>query len=514
MPFYTSRPAAGCRPLAWRKTSLVKILPETAIAISLLGSWSDGNASLHQKSPTCPLWEMTMRAQTQPASAPANAFLDGSVTAVFVRTSLPIIMMTTINGLLTVADGMLLGAFVGPEALGAVTLVFPFSMLLVAAASMVGIGMASLLGRRLGGGDMAGAQQILAAAHGLAMVIAVIVIALFAAFGMAAVNLVSGGNAQLAGMGWTFLAISVATTPISFVLSMQSDALRAEGRVGFMALVGVLLTLANIGLNALLIGVFDLGVAGSAVGTALAQALALVVVVFYRLSGKARLGLAGISVGPGWGEILALGAPRSLNFIGISLGSAAVLFALQRLLLDQPEATVAAYGLVMRLMTFAFLPLLGMSLALQAIAGNAVGAGRPERAKATLRQALIGSFAYGLAVEVVLIGFRGSLGGLFVDDPIVGAEAARIIPLYVAAYFAFGPVMMLASYSQAIGDVGRSAVLSLGRTYVFAIPLTLLLPLVWGEMGIWAAAPIADMLMLGVVVALLWRPRHQPAPAA
>jgi len=81
---------------------------------------------------------------------------------------------------------------------------------------------------------------------------------------------------------------------------------------------------------------------------------------------------------------------------------------------------------------------------------------------------------------------------------------ARIVPIHVAAYFAFGPVMMAASHAQAVGQVRRAAVLSLGRTYLFAIPLTLVLPLLWGETGIWAAAPAADLAML-VLGTLIWR---------
>lgn len=454
-----------------------------------------------------------MDAQSSPDAMPVNSFLRGSVRSVFIRTSLPIVLVTMVNGFLTVADAMLLGAFVGADALSAVTLVFPFSMLLVAASTMVGIGMASILGRRLGAQDLPGAVKVFASAQGLAIVAAAIAMLVFFGCGAQLVRWASAGDAHLGDMGWTFLAISFAASPIGFLLSVQSDALRTEGRVGFMALAGVLVTLANIGLNALLIGVFDFGVAGSAWGTVLAQVLALGVIVVYRLAGRSVLPMVGLRFGTFWGEMLSLGLPRSLGFIGISLGSAAVLFALQRLQLAQPDVTIAAYGVVMRLMTFAFLPLMGMSLALQAIVGNAIGAGQKERAAQTLHLALGVSVVYGLVVQALLIGGRDVLGGLFVPDALVSAEVARIVPLYVAAYFAFGPVMMAASYVQAMGQVRQSAILSLGRTYLFAIPLTLALPLVWGETGIWAAAPIADLLMLTLAGLVWWGARPSAVPA-
>lgn len=452
-----------------------------------------------------------MTGKSRSAAMPANAFLHGSVASVFIRTSLPIIAVTMINGLLTVADAMLLGAFVGADALGAVTLVFPISMLLIAVSTMVGIGMASILGRRLGAGDRSGAIATLASAQGLALAVAAVAILAFFGFGGGLVELVAGGDARLGEMGWTFLAISFATSPAGFLLSVQSDALRMEGRVGFMAMAGVLVTLANIGFNAVLIAVFDLGVAGSAWGTALAQLLGLVVVVAYRAGGRAALPVAGLRLDREWAEILALGAPRSLNFIGISLGSAAVLFALHRLELSQPETTIAAYGVVMRLMTLAFLPLMGMSLALQAMVGNMVGAGQSGRAMRSLYLSLGVSVGYGLLVQLLLVGGRDGLGGLFVSDAAVGQEVARIVPLYLAAYFAFGPVMMIASYAQALGRARQAAILSLGRSYLFAIPLTLILPLFWGETGVWIVAPIADMAMLALALALWWRSGLAPS---
>lgn len=455
-----------------------------------------------------------MSDQSSLPAEPKNSLLSGSVRSAFIRTSLPIIVLTTISGLLTVADAMLLGAFVGADALSAVTSVFPISMLLLAVSTMVGIGMASILGRRLGAKDMAGAVSTLASAQGLALAVAALATLTFFGLGTHVVSLAAGGNAHLGEMGWTFLAVSFATAPAGFLLSVHVDALRMEGRVGFMAMAGVLVTLANIGFNALLIVVFDFGVAGSAWGTALAQILGLGVVVIYRMSGRARLPMVGMKCDGEWREMLALGAPRSLNFIGISLGSAAVLFTLRRLELPQPDMTIAAYGVVMRLMTFAFLPLMGMSLALQAIVGNAVGARQDERAKQTLYFSLAVSGVYCLLVQLLLFGARGWLGGLFVPDAPVGLEVARIVPLYLAAYVAFGPVMMAASYSQAMGSARQAAILSLGRAYLFAIPLTLALPHIWGETGVWVAAPIADILMLMLSMLVWWRARTYTARKA
>lgn len=206
---------------------------------------------------------------------PLSPYLDGPIPATFARTALPIILLLGLNGLLTVADAALLGLFVGPAALSAVTLVFPLAMLLTALDTMVASGMATLIGQSLGAGRPEEARRVLAGAHGLALLVCGMAMAAFALLGGPLTLALADGSAELAGMAGSILGIAVLTAPVAFALAVQSDALRSEGRVGFMALAGMLVTLLNLGLNVLLIGALDLGVAGSAWGTALAQAVAL-----------------------------------------------------------------------------------------------------------------------------------------------------------------------------------------------------------------------------------------------
>lgn len=435
-----------------------------------------------------------------------NVYTQDAIASTFLKTALPIILLASINGLLTLVDGMFLGAFVGSDALTAVTMVFPVTMLLFALATMISSGAASIIGRLLGANQFDEARKILAGAHGLALCVCVIIMTLFALFGWRLTVQSAQYSADLASMGHTFLSVAVYTSPLMFLLTIQSDALRTEGHVGFMAIAGLVVTIANICFNYLFIAHAGLGVAGSAWGTALAQALALVVIVVYRAIINARL-----TLGPkettnwraGWSDMLALGAPRSLSFIGIAAGAAATILSLHLFGGAHVDASIAAYGVISRMMTFAYFPMLGMSLALQAMISNNFGAGLWSRSNAILRLALLWSFAYTGCAEMGFILLHQQLGGLFVVDPAVTAEVAAILPTFVAGYFTVGPMMMIANYFQSIGDVGRSALLSLARTYLFAIPLIFVLPVVVGEGGIWLALPIADALLVVVTIAVL-----------
>lgn len=80
----------------------------------------------------------------------SNQYTNGPVTQVFIKTAAPIILMMLVNGSFTVVDAYFLGAFVGADALTAVTSMFPLFMLLVALSSLVSTGFASVMARFTG----------------------------------------------------------------------------------------------------------------------------------------------------------------------------------------------------------------------------------------------------------------------------------------------------------------------------------------------------------------------------
>lgn len=440
------------------------------------------------------------------SDTPTNSFTDGPLGVIYLKTALPIIFVMGMNGLLTVADALFLGLYVGPEALAAVTLIFPIYMLIVSLSTLVSNGMSSLLARHLGGNRLDDARAVFAGAHGLALVLGAALIVLFLALGRPMSLLVAGGSEEVAQMGLVYLRITVLFSPLLFVLSVNSDALRNEGRIGFMAAMSLLVSLANIVFNYVLIAVLDMGVAGSAYGTAAAQALAFGIILSFRLFGTTSLrpsALVQCSLFQSWKGILALGAPQSLNFIGIALGSAAIITALQWVGSAHYQNTVSAYGIITRVITFAFLPLLGLSFAMQTITGNNHGASLWQRSNASLRIALWVAFIYCAAVQLAVTSLPGQIAEAFVDDTAVISEVVRILPIMTSVFFLMGPLMMIATHFQAIGSAGRAAILGLSKIYAFAIPLTFILPVWFGEIGIWYAGPIAEVMLLALTLLVL-----------
>jgi Na+-driven multidrug efflux pump len=243
-------------------------------------------------------------------------------------------------------------------------------------------------------------------------------------------------------------------------------------------------------------------VLGSAAGSIASQFVCLAAVLAYRWRRPAALRPSrGLALAE-WRGIVAFGAPMSLGFIGISLASAAILINISLWSTHDYVATVAAYGIITRIMTFTYLPLLGLSIALQTVTGNNHGAGLGLRVGRSLQIAMLAALVYCTLVEIAVELLAGRLGAFFVADPAIIAEVRRILPWTVGAYFLFGQMLILSSYFQSIGDAPRAAIFGLSRTYLLTLPLTFLLPFVFGEQGIWMVPVFAEagMFILAFLV--------------
>jgi len=402
-----------------------------------------------------------------------------------------------------VVDAYFIGTFVGAQAVVAVTLMFPLYMMLIALTSLVSAGFSSVYARMIGAEDTSGAHRVFASAFQLSLIVCGVLMLGYGLFGVPMTRWIASGSDALAGQGREYLSILIYLSPLAFILSLNIDALRAEGLLAAMAAITMTSALLNIGFDWVFVALLGWGVKGSAIGTVLSQLVSMIGVVLYRWRGAPlkwrRTGL----VSAHWRDLLALGAPSSLGYVGLSISAGVTIFSLQIWSGDSFAATSGAFGIMTRLMTFVFLPLLGISLAFQTIVGNNFGAGRQARTQAVTRIGVAVALVYCVVCQTLFVLLAPVIGGWFVDDVAIQSELARILPIGTLTLFLFGPLMMIAAYFQATGDARRALLLSVSRTYAFAIPLTFLLPFAIGEIGIWLSGGVAELLVLGLTLLVL-----------
>lgn len=447
------------------------------------------------------------------ASQQANPFVTAPIGRLLLSNAFPMAVVMSMGGVLNVVDGVFVGRFIGSDALAAVSLAFPFAMVLSALTVLVGGGMSSLMARRLGAGDRVAAEGIFASAHGLALAIAFALAVSWAVVGTALLNAMAVGNLTVAEMARDYLRIIVFGAPLQLILGIHADALRNEGRASLVAVLSVLVNLFNIGANWTGIVVLDLGISGSALGTVAAQAFGLALVVAVRAHSRDLLPLSALRARDlvrGWSRIVSLGLPLCLGLVGIAIVSSAVMLSL-RLHAGAGHATaVGAYGVVTRLLTFAYLPQMAIALALQSMTGNNAGAGLEDRVREGLRLAVAAAFLWCLTVASTFGLAGNTVGAWFSNDPAVVTSVTQMLRPMMLLYVFSGPILVLAIHFQALGQPGRTAALTLLKPWLLLPALILALPAGFGVPGIWLAFPIADALNLILATTIAYRLVRSP----
>lgn len=441
-----------------------------------------------------------------------NMFLVGSLPSVFMKTATPIILMMMVNGSFSLVDAYFLGEYVGAHALAAVTSVFPAFMLLVALSSWVSAGFSSVMARLLGANKKTEAISAYGQAMTLSMCVCLVLILLFLVSGESLALFVNNGSESLSIMSYDYLSLMIFFSPLLFILTVNSDSLRCEGQMSFMAVVPLLSVSFNVVFNYIFIAILDWGVVGSVYGTLLAQVLSLFAVYLFRHYSKTALKVSIVRFSANrhlWPDFLALGAPTSLSYVGVALSSAFILYNLQIWSSDNYSITVAAYGIITRIMTFIFLPLLGLSMAFQTILGNNIGAKEWLRSNSAIKIAIIIAFIYCVFCQLFVLLLKDQLGAVFVNDINVSEEVARILPIMSSALFLLGPLMMIGVVFQAMGDAKRAVILRLAKVYFFTLPLIFILPIFFAEIGIWLAGPSAELLALLLTITVLYQRRQK-----
>lgn len=188
------------------------------------------------------------------------------ISKLFVKFSLPAIMAMVINGMQTIIDGIFLGNFVGSNAMASVSLVQPFTQLIIGSSMIISIGALSFIGRSLGEGKITQAQNIFKTAFILMTIISAI-ITFIGLFFHKNIAIVLGANEVLldgvATYIKTFAAFAIPTSLMLLLGFIDRVIERPD-----LYLKGTLLSvLTNVVLNYVLIKELQLGIQGAAIAT-------------------------------------------------------------------------------------------------------------------------------------------------------------------------------------------------------------------------------------------------------
>ncbi|WP_417201243.1 MATE family efflux transporter [Bizionia sp.] len=410
-----------------------------------------------------------------------------------IKQAVPASIGILVMSLNILVDTIFVGQWIGSTAIAAINVVLPVSFFIAALGMSIGIGGSSIISRALGANNSVKALKVFGNQITFTLVLTIAMVT----FGLIYVNDIIpafGGQGAIFEPAKIYYKIVLYGVPVLALSMMGNTVIRAEGKPKFAMYAMLIPSVGNLILDYVFINLLDYGMAGAAWATTGSYILCLAFIVWFFLSKHSELKLNFSHLGLNKSIVSEI---SSLGFVTLArqaVVSITYLF-MNNILYDLGgETSVTAYAIVGRMLMFALFPVFGVTQGFLPIAGYNYGAEKYDRVKETIYTAI--KYAAGLAtlVFLLLMIFPEAITRLFTSDTEVIAET----PSAMRWVFAATPIIALqligAAYFQAVGKAIPALLLTLTRQGFFFIPLILILPHFYGEMGVWMSFPIADVL--------------------
>ncbi|WP_235069345.1 MATE family efflux transporter [Turicibacter sp. TJ11] len=423
--------------------------------------------------------------------------------------SMPAFIAMLASGIYNIVDTIFIGKGIGTLAVGGVGIVFPIQTLYNAFAQMISIGAASAISRSLGEKKDDCANQVTTNAYILTILISLLLM-IISYFFINPILFFFGSNEELLVYAHDYLMISILSIPFNALALLSSAVFRAEGNIKVSMMVVLIGAVFNLALDPLFIFTLNGGIKGAAFATVIAQALASLFALFYIFSHRSIVRFEKKYLIP------SLAISRSIISVGFSAfarNGATSLFALitnSTLRTFGGTQSITAFGTVNRIISFFFLPIMGINQGLQPIISYNYGARHSDRIKQALKLALIYTTIIGAIGSLVGILFPTMAIRLFVKDKQLISEATFVLRIQLLFYWTIGLQMVASTFYQSIGRAIPALFLSILRQFIILIPLIFILPRYTslGINGVWYSFPISDFSAFLISAFVLWQAWH------
>lgn len=412
------------------------------------------------------------------------------IPGLIISLSIPTIVGMLITSIYNVADTYFVSKL-GTSASGAIGIVFSLMAIIQAIGFTVGMGSGSTISRLLGKKENDKAQEMASSALAASIVLGVL-FSISGIFFLEKLILLLGATKTILPYAVDYAKCILYVAPVMTASFVLNNLLRAEGK-SKLAMVGIGCGgLLNIALDPLFIFGFDWGIQGAAIATAVSQCISFIVLSLFFLRKKTIIRFSVKKISREfflYKTFLGNGMP---SFFRQGLASVAAI-TLNRVAAGYGDAAVAAMSIVGKIFMMVFCILIGFGQGYQPVAGYNYGAKNYKRVKS----------AYRFMLTVGTIGMTVLGAGLFFAAPwlmkqfvsedkeviAIGIMALRLqctamplMPLGIACNMTF----------QAVGKAVTATFLASCRQGIFYLPLMLVLPHMFGIIGMEAAQPLAD----------------------
>ena len=429
-----------------------------------------------------------------------------SIPKALLAMGIPTMVGMLVNAFYNLVDAYFVGGL-GESQMGAISVVYPLGQVVVGLGLLFGNGAASYISRLLGRGDKENADKVASTALYSSVSVGAVIILISMVFLHPILKLL-GATDSILPYAATYAGIYIVSCIFNVFNVTMNNIVTSEGAAKTTMCALLTGAVLNIALDPLFIYVFDLGVAGAAIATAISQIVSTCVYLTYIFRKKSVFHFRVKDctyAKETMSEIFKIGIPtlvfQILTSVSISLINNAAG--------DYGDSAIAGMGVVTRLISMGSLSVFGFIKGFQPIAGYSYGAKKFDRLREAIKTSILWSTAFCVIFGVILVLFPTSIVSQFTKGDAemirIGAASLRANGISIML---FGFYTVYSSLFLALGKGREGFILGACRQGICFIPVILLLPIVWGLNGIMYAQPIADVLS-AVITVFMAIPLHK-----
>lgn len=414
--------------------------------------------------------------------------------------AMPMLIGSLFQQLYNTADSIIVGRFIGKEAMAAVSGANPIMFLLVAALMGVSLGFSILVSQFYGSGDLKKVKATIDTTYIFLFIGSILISILGIVFGGPLLKLMNTPESVFA-QSKLYLNIIFSGILFSAGYNSVSAILRGLGDSVTPLYFLIIATILNIVLDLTFIVVLRMGVEGVALATIIAQAVSFIISIIY-LNKKhevLKFKIKGIVYDNKiFKDGLRLGLPSGVQQMLFSIGN----MALQFLVNSYGTSAMAAFGAGLRIENFISLPIMNLGSAVSTFVAQNIGAGENERVKKGIRESIKMTLVLAVTVIALILLFRENLIALFNTDKDVIKIGSSYLFIIGPFFLFIGTSFVLSSAMKGAGDSMFALISSIVSLWLGRLPASYMLSKFFGTDGIWMGIPFG--WTLGLIVTVIY----------
>ena len=414
---------------------------------------------------------------------------EGHSGSLIFKFAMPMLIGNVFQQLYNIVDSIVVGRYVGKEALAAVGASFPLIFMLISFVVGVAMGTTIIISQYFGASDMKMVKRSIDTMYIFLFVASIVVTILGISLSGPIFRLINLPE-DVMPQAIEYFNVYLFGMIFFFGFNGISSVLRGLGDSKTPLYFLIISTVMNVALDLLFVAVFKWGVAGAAWATVISQAGAFVTAIVYlnRTHEVVKLNSLKMVFDKAiFKKSLIIGLPTGLQQTFVSLG----MLAITRIVNGFGTDVLAAYSAAGRLDSIAGMPAMNFGAALSTFVGQNLGANKPERVKQGLKATFMMSGALALFTSLFVIIFRNQLIHLFTDDATVITIGAQYLVIVSTFYIFFSTMFVIGGVMRGAGDTIIPMFISLFALWAVRIPAAWILSRYFGVNGIWWSIPVA-----------------------